>query len=365
MSQTLKFRVAGVGLLAGAIALLFITSTTNWVQGVHDGVTDSGRLINSVGSVAVDIMGLLFCGLAVGICMGIRKWGWAFVFGLGLLFSAVWSGYSVYSFRASEEISASATRATANSRIEEADKLAKESVSKMTTFAGKARSSAARDDFIYGTQEAIKSFRDAEVKVIIPPAAGTQVVADRLGWKLETIQVIRSAFFSFLIIFLKMIGFPGAGFLLSWSPESAPASVSSSPKGGSGNDGESEKSSGASSGKQPASDDANVIPIRADATQPEIVWQDPQPPKVRSGAPRVPAPAPEPSLKSEYETVAEFLAREGSAPSQKAIAQRMGVSQAKVSRDLKKLKGQGKVQLERNWRSNAVRRNGASIAFGH
>ena len=224
------------------------------------------------------------------------------------------------------------------------------------------------------------------MKVIVPPAAGNQVVADKLGWKLETIQVIRSAFFSFLIIFLKMIGFPGAGFLLSWSPESDDRSVARSPKGGTGSGGGGVKSTEETKDKQPGSD-ANVVPIRAASDQLEFqrhhfhAHQTPGPPgqqrdqathEVSTPAPRVPAGVPTRplplTLKSESKTLAELLAVQPSWPSQKALADAMGVSQAKLSRDLKKLKGRGKVEAKRNWRSNAItarKGNGSTLhAFG-
>jgi uncharacterized membrane protein len=68
------------------------------------------------------------------------------------------------------------------------------------------------------------------------------------------------------------------------------------------------------------------------------------------------------SLQSEYASVVDYLARHPSVSRQKDIADALRVSEAKVSRDLKKLKGQGRVQSKRQWRSNAItftpRRNG-------
>jgi hypothetical protein len=368
MSQTLKFRICGWGVLAGALALLVLTGVTNWFQGEHQGVTAAGKIINSVGSVSIDVMGLLFCGLAAGVCFGTRRWGWAALFTVALVASAGWSANSVYSFQATEAISASKTRATANERIADADELAKESVGKMTTFAGKARTRTARKDFIQGTNEAIKSFRDAEVKVIVAPDQGAESLAAKLGWNVEAVQQLRSAYFAILIIFLKMIGFPGAGFLLSWSPEPSPVSVPSSSKGGSGDGGSGVKSTEESKDKPPAREaEIHPFPVKAKA-EPDHFHE---PPKV-SAEPRVPASAPRPSVPltlepTKYASVEEFLEIHPHVTNQKVIAEKTGFSPAKVSRDIKWLKGRGKVKVEKTWRSNAItftpRRNGGLHAL--
>ena len=355
MSQTLKFRICGWGVLTGALALLVLTGVTNWFQGEHQGVTVAGKIINSVGSVSIDVMGLLFCGLAAGVCIGTRRWGWAAIFTFALVASAGWSANSVYSFQATEAISASKTRATANERIADADKLTKDSVGKMTAFAGKAQTRTARKDFIAGTNEAIKSFRDAEVKVIVAPDQGAESLAAKLGWNVEAVQQLRSAYFAVLIIFLKMIGFPGAGFLLSWNPEPTGRSIAGSQEG-SGGKGKSEP--------PVASTGAEIVPLRkADPSQLQATSE------VSSGPPRVPAPAPRSlplTLKpTTYASVEEFLEIHPHVTNQKVIVEKTGFSPAKVSRDIKRLKGRGKVKVEKTWRSNAVtftpRRNGERL----
>jgi hypothetical protein len=371
MSQTLKFRICGWGVLLGSVALLILTGVTNWFQGGHQGVTYAGKIINSVGSVSIDVMGLFFCGLAAGVCFGTRRWGWAFIFSLALVASAGWSANSVYSFQATEAISASKTRATANDRIADADKLARDSVGKMATFAGKAKTSAAREDFIYGSQEAIKSFRDAEVKVIVAPDAGAEVIAAKLGWNVETIQQLRSAYFAVLIIFLKMIGFPGAGFLLSWSPEpSDPAGrkVSGSPEGSGGKD--------KSQPETVAPRDGTVVDFPGKVAAPQQLQAESasnsDPPKVSAEPPRVSASAPRTvplTLKpKQYASLEEFLTANPRGAKQSDIAKALNVSKAKVSRDVKRMQGRGKVKVDRkNGRTNSVtlapRRNGASHAY--
>jgi hypothetical protein len=370
MSDVLKARICGWGLLLGSISLLVLTGTINYFQGDHFGVSAAGKAIASVSSVAVDIMGLFFCGIAAGICFGIRKWGWGLAFGFAMLLSGGWSINSMYSYQATERISASATREAQNSRVVDADKLTKDSVAKTLSLAAKAKNSTAREDYMYGTQEAIKAFRDAKVDVFVAPDPGAQSIAARLGWKLETVQYLQSGYLAILVIFLKMIGFPGAGFLLSWNPEpTSPvksSSVPSSPKGGAGGDGESVKSTDASKDKQPAREaEIHRFPTKATADPDHLQ----PPPKVSADMPRVPAPAPRLpvslSLQPTYASVEDFLARHPSVTNQKVIADAMGVSQGKVSRDIKRLKGRGKVKVEKNWRSNAVtytpRRNGGVL----
>jgi uncharacterized membrane protein len=102
------------------------------------------------------------------------------------------------------------------------------------------------------------------------------------------------------------------------------------------------------------------------------------PPKVSAEPPRVPAPAPRPKRPTvplslepkQYASIEAVLAANPSVSSQTDIADAMGVSKAKVSRDIKRLEGRGKVKVARkNGRTNAVtlapRRNGASHAYPH
>jgi hypothetical protein len=138
-------------------------------------------------------------------------------------------------------------------------------------------------------------------------------------------------------------------------------SLSSSPKGGSGEGGASEKSSDASTDKLPA----NVTPLRPEVAQLQATTGNSPVVAPPLTVRRVQSDAPRPSLPltlQPYTSVEDFLARHPSVTSQKVIADAMGVSQAKVSRDIKRLKGRGKVKVEKTWRSNAVaftpRRNG-------
>lgn len=156
----------------------------------------------------------------------------------------------------------------------------------------------------------------------------------------------------------------GFGFFLYGlrKPESdRKLSSSSEPSGGKG------KSEPATVAKQ----DEKVVAFPAAVkAEPATV---PPTPKVSSEAPRVQAPAPKHivslSLQPSYSTVEEFLAANPSVTSQRVIAKEMKVSEAKVSRDIKRLKGRGKVKADRNGRANALtytpRRTGGLYAVGH
>jgi hypothetical protein len=174
-------------------------------------------------------------------------------------------------------------------------------------------------------------------------------------------------------VVLSMVCFHFAGFFmnpLSWLKASGDRKLPSSSEGGGGKPKSSEESKPATDAKQ----DANVIPLRAEPAQLQAAQQALPSPKVSSEAPRVPAPAPRPTLSlapqpSRYASVEEYLAANPSVTSQKVIAKGMNVSEAKVSRDIKRLRGRGKVKADRNGRSNAVtytpRRTGGLYAIGH
>jgi hypothetical protein len=78
--------------------------------------------------------------------------------------------------------------------------------------------------------------------------------------------------------------------------------------------------------------------------------------KVSSEMPRVPALAPTVSTSPKLygETVSSALRMQPEWPSQQAIADALGVTKGKVSKDIKKLKGQRKLETKKNGKSNAV-----------
>lgn len=349
MSDVTKARICGWGLLLGGIVLLGLTGAMNWFQGEHLGVTTAGKFLNSVGSVAVDVFGLLFCGLAAGVCFANRKWVWGGIFALAVLLSAGWSVNSMWGYQATERVSASKTREVEIARVKDADKLEKDSAAKALDLAKSAGNRNARKDFLAANQDAIKSFRDAKVTIVVAPDLGAQSMAEKLGWKVETVQYLQSGYFAVLVIFLKMVGFPGAGFLLSWHPEPPSRTVS----GSSDSSGSKGKPSEESTSKP---ETVLQFPARTAAPPGEFPAPRNDRPKASSEALRVPAPAPTVSATQKLfgSTVSEALRRQPEWTNQQAIADALGVSKGKVSKDLKKLKGQRKVETKRNGKSNAV-----------
>lgn len=341
MSDVLKARICGWGLLVGSLALLSLTGAMNWFQGDHLGVTMAGKLINSVGSVAVDVFGLMFCGLAAGVCLANKRWGWGFIFALAVVCSAGWSINSMFGYQATERISATKTHEAEFSRVKDADKLEKESAKKALDLAKNAGTRSARKDFIAANQDAIKSFRDAKITVIVAPDQGAQSLAEKLGWKIETIQYIQAGYFAILVIFLKMVGFPGSGFLISWNPEPFDRKVSGTPEG--------------SGGKVKVSEEPKEKQPETVARKAEIV------PLRKAAAPVAPSPD------KKALTVSQYLAQHAGVThtSQAAISAGTGLSPATVSRHLKKLEGRGKVKRSQHKRAKAVTYGGQSHAFGH
>jgi hypothetical protein len=171
----------------------------------------------------------------------------------------------------------------------------------------------------------------------------------------------------------------------------APAqTVSSSPEDTSAKERKvpgSDESGGGSKDKQPetvAPRDGTVIDFPGKIAAPAQQLQEAptikpdltvDPPKVSAEPPRVPASAPRRTVPlslepKQYASVEEFLAANPGGSKQKDIVKGTGFSPAKVSRDVKRMKGRGKVQVgHKNGRTHSVtlapRRNGASHAYPH
>lgn len=140
------------------------------------------------------------------------------------------------------------------------------------------------------------------------------------------------------------------------------------------------KSSEESKDKQPetvAPRGETVVDFPARNSAPQQLQAPPQPlPKVSAAAapPIVPAPAPRPIVPltlepKKYVSVEEFLADHPGGSKQKDIAKGLRKSEAKVSRDIKRLAGRGKVKVDHSGRTKFVtlapRRNGGLYAIGH
>jgi uncharacterized membrane protein len=358
------YRTLGVLLFLGGCALVALNGYATWLQGSTWAVTDGGKFIAKSTAVTIEIVGVVVIGFAAGAAWsGGRRWI-GFFLGVIMLVSGVNVVNSVASFRATERMSASMTRGAAIDRVAEADKLQKESAKKTLDYAGKARSGKAREDFISANKEAIKSFREAPVEVRIAPDAGAELWATAFGFTAQRVQMLLSALEAFWQVVLSMVCFPAAGFFmnpLSWMKVSGDKKLAGSPEGSGGKD----KSTVALRGE-------NVVDLPTKVAAPPQLQAAPEPvPTVSSEALRVAAPAPKTVSLSlepkEYASVEEFLAANPSVSKQKDIAAGMKVSEGKVSRDIKRLKGRGKVKADRNGRSIAVtytpRRNGGLHAL--
>lgn len=209
------YRGIGWGLFGGGMVLLGLTAATNWFQGDHLGVTVAGKWINSLGSVTIDLVGLVFIGMAAGSCWAIRRYTWATLFTLALILSAGWSANSILSFQATERISASKSRDAVNKRSEVADKLQVDDYRWKRGTAVTSRYKTTREQFLDSAADSLKAFREAKVQAHIEPDAGAQVIANVTGYNLETVQIGQSGYFALLLIFLKALCFPGAGYFLN------------------------------------------------------------------------------------------------------------------------------------------------------
>jgi hypothetical protein len=200
-----------------------------------------------------------------------------------MLLSAVASINSMASFQATERMSASKSREAEIGRFRQADKLAAESAQKTLAFAGRAKSSSARDDYIYANQEAIKAFRDSKVQVQIAPDAGAELWASLSGWTVEKIQMVQAAYLAILLILLKMVCFQAAGFFLNplaWAKSSSVAPVRS------GNSGDA---NGGDDGKD-VNKGGNIVPLHpAERSTPAVqAGQDAATPAVERPVPATP-----------------------------------------------------------------------------
>lgn len=189
----------------------------------------------------------------------------------------------------------------------------------------------------------------------IIPDSHAMAIANMTGLHIETVQRVLILISSGMAQAIKYICLLVGFFLLSNRDERNASLVSSSPKGGSSSGGETRKPSEESKDKHPET--VVQFPARANAQA--------DPPKVSSDAPRVPALAPSVSANHRLHgaSVSTALRLQPEWPNQQAIADALGVSKGKVSKDLKRLKGQRKVETKRNGKSNAViaRRNGGGL----
>jgi hypothetical protein len=216
-----------------------------------------------------------------------------------------------------------------------------------------------------------------ELSSLKPPVATAEtVISDTQSWTLgkltntdPTLWMVGLPLVLAVLVFLGesfsciVVGHMAAGIVGMFAAyrEGNKTTVAGSPEGSGGKD----KSTVALRGE-------NVVDLPTKVAAPPQLQAAPEPvPTVSSEALRVAAPAPKTVSLSlepkEYASVEEFLAANPSVSKQKDIAAGMKVSEGKVSRDIKRLKGRGKVKADRNGRSIAVtytpRRNGGLHAL--
>jgi hypothetical protein len=339
------YRRIGWGLVCGGVVILILTAAMNYFQGDLIGVTSAGKMLNSLGSVAIDSTGIVLCGLAAGACWAAWRWGWGLVFTVALVGSAAWSANSILSFQAAERMSASSHRASLIARDAEADKLSKEHAKWLRGSAVNSDSRTERKDYLKSASEEIAKYRNTKTEARIQPDAGSQWWASWTGWSLERVQLSQSAYFALLLIFLKSVCFSGAGFFLSWSPAPSGGSVSAKPEGGGG----TMKAVETPKGKKPetvAARQAEIVPLR------------------KAEAPVAPS-----SVKPR-QSLSEFLQERPGVTytSQAALAKAAGLSPATVHRHLGNMEGRGKPvrrsKQKRGAKAVTYGERSASHAFG-
>ena len=338
-ARTRLFKVIGWGLFAGGMVLLGLTAAMNWFQGDHIGVTAAGKWLNSLSSVTVDVVGIVCIGMAAGACWAARRFTWAVLFTLALILSAGWSVNSVLSFQATERISASKSREAEIRRGAKADKIAEDHV-KWTrgTAVQRELSKNERKDLLAASSEEIKKFRTAKVGPQIEPDAGAQTWATITGFELQTVQIGQSGYLALLLIFLKALCFPGAGWFLD--PLSAVARVN-------------QRTSGGSPGSGGKSKDGKVVQMPEPAKQPQPLRAEPartmqlQLPKASSGHRGVfstDAPTGKLTFDQFIDRVRDNVAHGEPALSTYALAAATGWSQTSVVRHQAKMGGKAKAR---------------------
>ena len=230
-----RSRVLSVCLFLGGAACLALTAWINYLQGEHMGVTDAGKWVNSIGSVVVDIVGLVIVGLAAGACWAARRVAPAVVFTVVMLASAGWSINSMIGFQATERVSASKVRQRAIERDAEADKMAKGHLNWLRGTVRNAESGRERKDLLSSASAEITKFRQTKTEARIEPDAGANVIAAWLNRKIDQVQLGQVAYFSVLLIILKMVCFPSAAFF--WGAQAGSSGSNQRTGSGSGGSG--------------------------------------------------------------------------------------------------------------------------------
>lgn len=324
---TRSYRWLAVLLFIGGMICLALTATMNFLQGEALGVTLAGKLVNSISSVVVDVVGLLFMGLAAGACLAAQRWIPSVVFSVIVILSAGWSIQSMIGFQAGERFAAADNFNRTIDRHARADKLTEDNANWFTRMTSRVGRSARRD-YIAAASESVKELRTVKVEARVDPAAGTKAIAAATNRDVETVAIGQISYLSLLLILLKAVCFPAAGYF--WAPLAVKQA---------GSDGSNQKNSGGSdgssgSGKTEPRSKLKVVqgePVRTMQAQPSY--------KPSSVGLRVSTDAPKGKLTYEQflHDLHEDMAHGDLASSTRAIAARTGWSQSSVVRHARRL----------------------------
>lgn len=322
------------------------------------------------------------CGLALGWFLNRRNW-WLFTFALLAIFSCGAYGIqNMYGFAVKNRVSVAVVKtedkAAANRQYENARK---DLQSQIAWLQGTVHEATGREK---RRLEAQVDAKRKELSALKPPVVtADNAIADTSATGLSTLFGISSETWTFgLPLALAVLMFLGESFsfvvvghmlaaivaLFAGYSVTKDRKLAGSPEGGGGKPKSSEDSKAAT--VAPRGETVVDFPARVGAqAAPE------PPPKVSAEQPRVSAPAvprnvPLTLQPKQFTSVEEFLAANPSGSKQKDIADALRVSEAKVSRDIKRLKGRGKVKVDQNGRTNSVtlapRRIGGGLqVIGH
>ena len=367
-----------------ASGALICTAVMVHAFGALQGTTAEATRTIGITAIIVHLAGVMVFGAGTGAARKAGRRGMAFVGTLVVIGASLFSLYNVagYVIANSEGV----TQAQMAARKAADDAAAREWQAKRERLALQGKLAEQQLKWLQGTTEETagrQSRRDyvdagnklvaevgkvqetdapASLQPIVPtikPNALAELVEQFTGITSQAVTLGVVLFMASLLIVIEAVGWMRAGF--HWYESAETSRVPSFPKAGGGSNGDNSKPR--------ENEDGNVIslPVKVAAPaelQPASNANERQKvsaaPRVTVQAPSVPA-----SLKTKPETVAEYLAIHGSATSQRAIAHALGFSEAKVSRDIRKLKGQRKVEAKRIHRANNITRNGGTFhAFG-
>src|SRR5262245_46703388 len=175
------------GFFLGGLTCLLLTASTNWFQGEIMGVTAPGKLLSSLSSVVVDVVGLVMFGMAAGACWAAKRWLPAIIFTAVMMASAVWSTTAMISFQATERISAAASREKQLSRADDIDAFAKGQAVWLRGQSVKSDTRASRKDFLAAASDEVNRLRGVQVQTFMLPDAGAKVLADWTGYRIDQV----------------------------------------------------------------------------------------------------------------------------------------------------------------------------------